>query len=280
MRKTSLIAIAVCATLLWVGAAQAKFPAPPPLTCSQPQTQAVEGLDDLLNLGQQLCSAALKNFGCETSVCLPEAFPATGQTEVYAVGVDDGAIQAGAALSYTNNNDGTITDNNTKLMWEVKDDYPGNIGSSTDLDDVNNTYPWAGTCSGDSTTQCGTTADCSRAGGTCTASDGQSTGYTIFQWVAALNAENGGAGFAGHNDWRIPNVKELQSIVDYGTYDPSVAAAFNANCSTSGTVTTQSCTQSDFYWSATTSAFSPNYAWGVYFDVGVVGYESKAPYGS
>ena len=34
----------------------------------------------------------------------------------------DGDIQAGATLSYTDNGDGTITDNNTGLMWEKKSD--------------------------------------------------------------------------------------------------------------------------------------------------------------
>src|SRR5213592_3841329 len=48
-------------------------------------------------------------------------FPATGQTTSsprppYHAG-DDGDIQAGATLSYTDNGDGTITDNNTCLVW-------------------------------------------------------------------------------------------------------------------------------------------------------------------
>jgi hypothetical protein len=47
----------------------------------------------------------------------PTAFPATGQTTSYAPG-DDGDVQAGAPLSYTDNGDGTITDNNTGRMWE------------------------------------------------------------------------------------------------------------------------------------------------------------------
>jgi hypothetical protein len=46
-------------------------------------------------------------------------------------------------------------------------------------------------------TACGTDADCSgQTPPTCTATDGQSTGLTIFQWVAQLN---GGAGFEGHH---------------------------------------------------------------------------------
>ena len=53
----------------------------------------------------------------------------------------DGAgldIRAGAALSYTDNEDGKITDNNTGLMWEKKDDnntYP--------LHDKSTAYTWA-----------------------------------------------------------------------------------------------------------------------------------------
>jgi hypothetical protein len=31
------------------------------------------------------------------------------------------------------------------------------------------------------------------------------------EWIDAVNAE----GSAGHGDWRLPRVKELQSIVDY-----------------------------------------------------------------
>jgi hypothetical protein len=63
------------------------------------------------------------------------------------------------------------------------------------------------------------------------AGHGAHTGYTIFQWVAQLKKER----FAGPKDWRIPNIKELQSIVDYGNSDPVVATAFNTNCSRAGT---------------------------------------------
>jgi Protein of unknown function (DUF1566) len=262
MRKSSLTVIAVCATLLWTGAVHAE---PSPLTCTQRQVQDVNELAFELNLGQQLlCTADLTAHGCDANVCSPQAFPATGQTTPYAVGVDDGAIKAGAALSYTDNGDGTITDNNTKLMWEKKS-WDGS------LHDWNYYYPWSGLCQ-DGATLCGTSADCSaQTPTTCTATDNQGTG-TIFQWVAQLNA----ARFAGHTDWRVPNVKELQSIVDYQYLGRAVDAAFNTSCQEgctvdgAGSTTMCSCTQGGSYWSATTDPASSFYAFLVFFNIGNV----------
>ncbi|MFT4570072.1 MAG: hypothetical protein ACI91F_000942, partial [Candidatus Binatia bacterium] len=63
--------------------------------------------------------------------------PVTGQTTAYGTG-SDGDVQAGAVLSYTDNGDGTITDNNTGLMWEKKDDNP-----TPTIHDIDNTYTWS-----------------------------------------------------------------------------------------------------------------------------------------
>ena len=79
--------------------------------------------------------------------------------------------------------------------------------------------------------------------------------------VAGLNTAN----FAGHNDWRVPNVKELQSIVDYERVSPAVSPAFNTSCSGGCTVTTCSCTVSNYYWASTTYALARSYAWRVIF---------------
>src|SRR5271170_7226724 len=118
-----------------------------------------------------LCAMLL---GAGAAQANTQLFPATGQTTVYAVG-DDGYYKAGAPLRYKNNGNGTITDQNTGLMWEVKDDFNGSPNAG-DLNDVNNYYPWAGSCSY-SGALCGTNADCGADGGVCQTSDGQGTGY-------------------------------------------------------------------------------------------------------
>ena len=75
-------------------------------------------------------------------------------------------------------------------------------------------------------------------------------GTMVTTFLATLNA---GAGFAGHTDWRIPNLNELESIVNYQKpYPPAVDAAFNTGCAASCTGATCSCTASDDYWSSTT----------------------------
>jgi len=85
--------------------------------------------------------------------------------------------------------------------------------------------------------------------------DGQSTDQDFLKWCGALAyCEN--LDFAGHTDWRLPNVRELQSIVDYGVYNPSIDPVFGA--------------LSSVYWSSSTLACNPDGAWFVSFSLGLV----------
>jgi Protein of unknown function (DUF1566) len=153
---------------------------------------------------------------------------------------DDGTLRFGAPLRYADNGDGTISDLVTGLMWEKKSDD----GGLHDQDDI---YVW---------------------------SSENGLQETIWDWLADVNAE-GGTGFAGHSDWRIPNVRELASIVDYEQADPAVDPIFATGCAPGCTTATCSCTSSFHYWTSTTQAETPLFAWVVVFGTGSVDPDQK-----
>jgi hypothetical protein len=159
------------------------------------------------------------------------------------------------ATRFVDNGDGTVTDHQTGLQWEKKDNLDS-TANTADPHDADNTYTW--TASG-------------------TEPDG--TAYTDF--LAKLNNGNSIDGttitgcFAGHCDWRLPTSAELQTIL-LAAYpcatSPCIDPAFGP-------------TQSNFYWSATTNAglFPFNFAWYVnffdgyfYFDIMTDGSYTRA----
>ncbi|HYD49175.1 MAG TPA: DUF1566 domain-containing protein [Terriglobales bacterium] len=185
------------------------------------------------------------------------------------------------AARFVDNADGTISDNKTGLTWEKKVKLDGAV-DYVNLQDANNTYRWSGTCSvggaycqpnAAAAAACiagveGDTHGCAECvSGTCTVSGG--SGTTAWEWLNALNA----AGYGGYNDWRLPTVSELQGLIDYADTMPPVVdvALHGASCGAACSDVTSAacaCTQSDVYWSASTFAPNPNYAWGVGFNVG------------
>jgi hypothetical protein len=95
---------------------------------------------------------------------------------------------------------------------------------------------------------------------------------TTYTWLNALGVfipALNTAEFAGYDDWRLPNVKELQSIVNYGAVNPAVSAVFNTGCAAGCTVLTCSCTASSSHWSSTAYE-APSFAWFVVFADGGV----------
>ena len=114
-----------------------------------------------------------------------------------------------------NNNDGTISDAKTGLMWKQC-----NEGSTpTDCLPISPSFTW----------------------------------QQALQQPQTLNASGG---FAGHSDWRLPNIKELRSIVEEQCFSPSINSAFFPN--TAGTV----------FWSSSPHAGDAAIAWYVDFNFG------------
>jgi hypothetical protein len=231
-----------CGETFTAAIAKAEAKAGPGVCPSEGDADAVEALIDTFFADLSAALSGTPNPLCVPAVPGPQrAFPATGQTTCWNnAGVvipcpgtgQDGDFQAGATLSYTDNGDGTITDNNTGLMWEKKSDD----GS---IHDQHNVYTWDN---------------------------------AVAQHIAALNTA---PCFAGHCDWRLPNVKELQSIVNYQSVIPAVSSAFNTACAANCTVLTCSCTFQSFHWSSTTHAFVPTVAWIVDFSFGALGANAK-----
>ena len=143
----------------------------------------------------------------------------TGQTACYdAAGAvinpcantgQDGEFKKGTARSYTDNLDGTITDNSTGLVWEKLT----NDATIHNKDDV---YTWA----------------------------------NAFNKIAALNAAN----FAGYHDWRLPNINELHSLIDYGKTFPARAIDFRFIIGIDGDPKDYA---HSFYWSSTSFQNNP-----------------------
>jgi hypothetical protein len=135
----------------------------------------------------------------------------------------DGDLQKGVAWPnprFTDNEDNTVTDNLTGLMW---------------------------------------------------AQDANATGTET--WSNALTYCND-LDLGGHTDWRLPNVKELLSLIDWAFAGPALSN--DAGTDKWGTgLSSFSGVQSDYYWSSTTCAHGTGNAWSVGLGRGYVGYPNK-----
>lgn len=144
-------------------------------------------------------------------------------------------VQVTFPVRFIDNGDGTVTDTSTGLMWEKKTD-------DGTIHDKDNGYSWS------------------------TGEPYNPDGTAFFTFLATLN---GPAPFAGHDDWRLPTITELLTIVDLtkgycggGTGACIDEAVFGP-------------TQADYYWSASTASGAPLYAWCLRFFSGAAGVEGK-----
>jgi hypothetical protein len=92
----------------------------------------------------------------------------------------------------------------------------------------------------------------------------QATAPGTYTWEQALvYCESLALG--NHSDWRLPAVKELQSIADYSRTGPAINTTFFSDTQTG----------SNMYWSSTTRGANSSDTWNVTFDKGTIGYGNK-----
>lgn len=131
---------------------------------------------------------------------------------------------------YVDNNDGTVTDTVTKLMWKQCAEGLSGAGCAT-----------------------GSASD--------------------FTWAAALQQAqtvNSGGGFAGHTDWRLPNFKELKSLIEIACYMPAINMTFFPATPSGGYLSV--------FWSSSPVALHLGYAWSVSFDFGAESVDGDGSY--
>jgi hypothetical protein len=163
---------------------------------------------------------------------------ATGQNTCYnAAGTvitcagtgQDGEYQLGATASprFTDNSNGTVTDNLTGLIWLKNANCSATLGGVAKT----TTLVWANAL----------TWSNNLASGSCGLTDGSVAG-----------------------DWRVPNITELESLVDLQNSSPSLPTGHPFTS-----------VVASFYWSSTSGVSNPSNAWFVNFNTGAANLNTK-----
>jgi hypothetical protein len=149
--------------------------------------------------------------------------------------------------------DGTVLDTCTGLQWEKKNGANGTPGMGTrdysNAHDVDNAYTWTDLADGDGTNPDGT---------------------MFTEFLGALNESISADGitvsgcFAGHCDWRLPQIDELRTLIDpsasgCGSSAPCINPIFGPTAASAGN-----------YSTGTTVAGDRAFPWVVFFFDGTV----------
>lgn len=183
----------------------------------KPLAQIFQRLDTIVGMLDQIILKLDENYD-------KAGVPKTWQKVFYATG-DDGDLQTGIDWPnprFTDNNDGTVTDNLTGLIWLLDADPFG-----------------------------------------------------VLTWTEALAACNSLAAdgiilddgsVAG--DWRLPNVRELHSLIDYGQGDPAVTNTNGTGQWSEGDPFFN--VSNNAYWTSTSCQPGSTWAWYVHIAIGHV----------
>lgn len=94
-------------------------------------------------------------------------------------------------------------------------------------------------------------------------------------WESALQvAENLNVG--GQSDWRLPNIKELQSINDENRFNPSVDTLIFPNLKSKWLASTKPGQTPRLYWSSTSLLGHLDSAWTIDYQSGLISYNAKS----
>ncbi len=127
--------------------------------------------------------------------------------------------------------DGVVIDSKTGLMWKQCTEGMRYNEKKERCDDKPNVYTWQG----------------------------------FLEYTQQLNLGRIGDN-RGYDDWRVPNIKELESIVEYSCISPAINLDIFSNTSTVP------------FWSSSTVFFSPFKAWTIQFNSGTVAVNHKTEF--
>lgn len=151
------------------------------------------------------------------------------------------ALPADATLGSGPDDWACTRDNLTGLIWEVKLDDAGHLRHQE------HTYSWFNSASADGNPGvAGKSRTCRNTLSSCNSD----------RFVQAVNA----AQLCGASDWRLPSLKELESIINYGQSNPSIDPTYFPN------------TPALPFWTSNTLAQESNKTWIVSFADAYIGY--------